>query len=74
LAGSSSSRGGTLRLELHDVLANDEHAIALYTTRAERKGRRLEDNEVNTFHMRDGKVTEVWTQATDLYANDEFWS
>jgi uncharacterized protein len=66
--------GGTLRLELHDVLANDEHAAALYTVRAEREGRRLEDNTVNTFHMRDGKVTEVWTHPTDLYAIDEFWS
>jgi ketosteroid isomerase-like protein len=66
--------GGTLRLELHDVLANDEHAVALYTVRAEREGRRLEDNTVNTFHMRDGKITEVWTHTTDLYAIDEFWS
>ena len=66
--------GGTLRLELHDVLANDEHAVALYTTRAEREGRRLEDNTVSTFHIRDGKVTEAWTQGTDLYASDEFWS
>lgn len=66
--------GGTLHLELHDVLADDEHAVALYTVRAEREGRRLEDNTVNTFHMRDGKVTEVWTNPTDLYAVDEFWS
>jgi len=66
--------GGTLRLELHDVLANDEHAVALYTVRAEREGRRLEDNTVNTFHMRDGRVTEVWTNTPDLYATDEFWS
>jgi uncharacterized protein len=66
--------GGTLRLELHDVLANDEHAVALYTVRAEREGRQLEDNTVNTFHIRDGKITEVWTQDTDTYASDEFWS
>lgn len=66
--------GGTIRVELHDVLANDEHAVALYTARAEREGRRLEDNAVNTFHIRNGKVTEVWTQDTDLYASDEFWS
>jgi uncharacterized protein len=66
--------GGTLRIELHDVLANDEHAVALFTVRAEREGRRLEDNQVNTFHLRDGKVTEVWAQGTDVYASDEFWS
>ena len=50
-------------LELHDVLANNEHAVALYTARAEREGGRLEDNT----------VTEVWTQPTDLYTHDEFW-
>jgi uncharacterized protein len=66
--------GGTLALELHDVLANDEHAVALYTTRAEREGRRVEDNAVGTFHIHDGKITEIWVQATDLYAVDEFWS
>jgi ketosteroid isomerase-like protein len=66
--------GGTLSLELHDVLANDEHGVALLTARGERAGRQLNDNMVETFHFRDGKVSEVWVQATDLYANDEFWS
>jgi uncharacterized protein len=66
--------GGSLSLELHDVLANDEHAVALFTARAERAGNQLTDNMVQTFHMRDGKVSEVWTQATDLYAQDGFWS
>jgi ketosteroid isomerase-like protein len=66
--------GGTFRNELHDVVANDEHAVALYGTAAEREGRRLDDNNVSTFHIRDGKIAEVWTQVTDMYATDEFWS
>ena len=66
--------GGTFRNELHDVVANDEHAVALYGTVAEREERRLDDNNVSTFHIRDGKITEVWTQVTDMYATDEFWS
>jgi ketosteroid isomerase-like protein len=56
------------------VLANDEHAVALFTSRAERAGRQLNDNQVATYHIRDGKVSEVWVQSTDLYAQDEFWS
>jgi hypothetical protein len=32
---------GTLRWELHDVLANDDHAVGLHITRAERNGRSL---------------------------------
>ena len=52
--------GGALHLELHDVIANDEHAIALYTTRGERAGRRLEDRTIQFWHIRDGKAAEVW--------------
>jgi uncharacterized protein len=64
----------TLSSELHDVLANDEHAVALITTRAERAGKQLNDNQVDTYHFRDGKISEIWTQSTDQYAQDEFWS
>jgi len=66
--------GGTFSLELHDVLANDEHAVALFTVRGERAGRQLTDNEVLTYHFRDGKISEVWSHTTDLYAADGFFS
>src|SRR5262245_52668858 len=33
--------GGTFRLELHDVIANDQHGVALVSVRAEREGRQL---------------------------------
>jgi ketosteroid isomerase-like protein len=70
----SDLSGGTFRVELHDAVANDEHSVALFTARAERAGKQLEDNAVLTAHIHDGNVTEVWVQATDLYAFDEFWS
>src|SRR5258705_8531245 len=35
--------GGTLRVELHDVLANDEHGVALATVRGEAHGERIAD-------------------------------
>jgi len=66
--------GGTFSFELHDVLANDEHAVALVTVRGERAGKQLNDNMVQISHLRDGKAYEVWNQATDQYAQDEFWS
>src|SRR5436190_14912958 len=50
--------GGNFRIELHDVLANDEHAVALTTTTGERDGKSLNQNGVQVFHVRDGKVTE----------------
>jgi ketosteroid isomerase-like protein len=66
--------GGTHRMELHDVIGNDDHVVALATARAERPGRQLEARVVHVFHVRDGKVTEAWTHHDDLYALDEFWS
>jgi ketosteroid isomerase-like protein len=65
---------GTIRAEVHDVVANDEHAVSLFTVRAERAGKQVVDNSVQVFHIRDGKVSEVWSHPADLYAMDEFWS
>ena len=64
--------GGTLRIELHDVLANDDHAVALQITRAEREGRSLVDRVVYVFHLRDGKIAEAWFNA-DPRVQDDFW-
>jgi uncharacterized protein len=66
--------GGTFRAELHDVVANDEHAVALFTAHADRAERTLEDRTVEVLHIRDGKLAEVWLYPADLYASDEFWT
>jgi uncharacterized protein len=66
--------GETFRTELHDVVANDEHAVALFTARADRADQRLADRIVEVFHIRDAKAAEAWIYPADLYASDEFWS
>jgi ketosteroid isomerase-like protein len=66
--------GGTGSAELHDVLANDEHAVALFTLSTERAGKQRTGNWVQVVHMRDGKVTESWLHPADQYAEDEFLS
>jgi len=67
--------GGTFRIEIHDVLANDEHAVALTTASAERQGKSLPESPgVQVFHVRDGRVTESWFHSGDQYASDEFFS
>ena len=66
--------GGTFRVELHDVLANDEHAVALYVARGEREGRSLEDRSVLVSHVRNGTFVETWQHSEDQYAADEFLS
>jgi len=56
------------------VIGNDDHVVALHTTRAERAGKQLEVNAAHVFHVRDGRVTEAWTHHADLYSVDDFWS
>jgi ketosteroid isomerase-like protein len=73
LAKQGELTGGTFRVEVHDILANDEHAVALAVARAERGGRTWEDNAVLVFHIRNGKVAETWLHPTDQYAGDEFF-
>ena len=65
---------GTFRVELHDVVANDEHAVAMYVARGEREGRTLEDKSVLVSHVRNGKLVETWQYSEDQYAADEFIS
>ncbi len=65
--------GGTFKIDLHDVLANDEHAVVLTKSSAEKDGKSLEGNGVAVYHVTDGKVTEAWQLSEDQYALDEFW-
>jgi ketosteroid isomerase-like protein len=66
--------GGSLHLELHDVLANDQHAVGLGHATAQRDGRQLDDNQVIVFHLSGGKVSSAWVHTSDQQANDAFWS
>jgi len=66
--------GGTFSIDVHDVLANDEHGTALITTRGEREGRSLTNNAVQVFHLEGGLVKESWVHPEDMYAVDAFWS
>ncbi len=52
--------GGSFRVEFHDVVANDEHAVALYVARGEREGRTLEDRSVLVSHVHNGRFAETW--------------
>lgn len=66
--------GGTLRIELHDVAATNEHAIALQINRAERNGKTLAARVVGVYHIRQGKAAEAWFLTDSQDENDQFWS
>jgi ketosteroid isomerase-like protein len=67
-------RTRTGRLDLHDVLANEAHAVALVNWSAERGGRRLTGREVAVYHVRDGRVTEAWFHPDDAATVEAFWA
>ena len=70
----SELAGATVQPELHDVLASNDHTVALATIRAERAGKQLQLNLVHVIHAENGKATEVWTHSSDPAGAAEFWS
>ncbi len=62
------------KIELHDVVANDEHAVTLARYTASRQGKQLDMRDITVYHIREGKVTEFWSITEDQRATDEFWS
>jgi ketosteroid isomerase-like protein len=64
---------GTLMPEVHAVLGEGEHAVALVQVMAEREGRTAGWNQVNVYHVHDGLISEVWITPADTNRWDEFW-
>lgn len=63
--------GGTFERELHDVTASDEHIVILVNIRAQRDAKTITWNGANVWHVRDGKLTEVWLLSDDQAATDQ---
>ena len=67
--------GGTFKLEVHDILANDEHSVTLVTATAERHGKKLNTKQAHISHPdSQGRVKEFWAFDEDQGATDEFYS
>jgi uncharacterized protein len=57
--------GGTFRLEVHDLPASHEHAVAPCWLTASRRGKPIQIPVANVSHVRNGKVTEFWGATID---------
>lgn len=64
---------GTFRTEIHDVIAGDDHAVGLIDAHAERDGETVDLPRIHVWHVRDGKLAEMWLCPADQYAFDEYW-
>lgn len=59
--------------DLHDVVGNDEHVVALVETNVKTGGKELGYRTAEVLHVSDGKITERWTMSDDTQAITEFF-
>lgn len=60
--------------EAHDLLASDDHVIALGTATATHGDRTLTYRTAEIYHVRDGQVTERWAFSDDTRAIADFFA
>ena len=60
-------------MSIHDILANDDHAVILHEGTASRGERTHSAQYVDVYHVRDGKATEHWHLAVDPDAEARFF-
>jgi ketosteroid isomerase-like protein len=66
---------GTFKEHVHDILASEEHVVALlHEVGTTPSGRRFDNRASFVFHMRDVKITECWTLDYDVAAAAAFWA
>lgn len=65
--------GGTMQAVLSDVYASDHGAVALYTAKAARNGKTVNDKFALVFQLMDGKAMDIDDVPLDGEVNDAFW-
>jgi uncharacterized protein len=77
LAERYMGEGGSdysIKGEIHDVVANDEHTIALVQATATRGDKTFRYRTAEIIHVRDGKITARWAFSDDTAAINEFFA
>ena len=72
-AGGSGPEFEQIGQSTHDVLANDEHAVALLETTFRRGDETLTYRTAEIYHMRDGKISARWAFSDDTEAINRFF-
>jgi uncharacterized protein (TIGR02246 family) len=61
-------------LNVHDVLANDEHLVGLMEVHVEAGGQELAYRTAEIMHVSDGQITERWAFSDDAQAIVDFFN
>ncbi len=65
---------GSFGVEVHDVVANDNWAVAMFTGSGNRDGKSLINPTCLKIRFEGGQVKELWEFVWDLSEVEEFWS
>jgi ketosteroid isomerase-like protein len=74
LQSMAGLEGLDLQVELHDVLANDEHVVGLVTATVRVGDQTFTYRTAEITHVKDGKVTERWAFSDDTQRITDFFS
>jgi uncharacterized protein len=66
--------GGTLKVELEELYANDDQVVTVYHSTGTRAGRRLDTRHALVFQVRDNQVVELTDVADNEDSDDAFWA
>ena len=64
---------GPVEIEVHDVLASDDHVAGLVRLRASVKGKPVESAQIHLWHVRNGKLVELWRHPFDYPTFKAVW-
>jgi ketosteroid isomerase-like protein len=69
-----SDMGGSFSVDLHDVIANDDHVVELVTATVTMGDKTFTYRTAEIMHVRDGKITARWAFSDDTAAINEFFA
>jgi ketosteroid isomerase-like protein len=65
---------GQVTNDVHAILADDDHGVALVNSTATRGGKTVSSHQVFVYHLAGGKASEVWLLSDKQAETDELWS
>ena len=66
--------GGTIKIEVHDILASDRHGVVLASDLLTRGGKQIQLRTAHIWRFENGKPVAWYEYPRDLYQYDEIWS
>jgi uncharacterized protein len=66
--------GGAFRIDVHNVLEDEDIVVALVAVNAQRKGISASFPEAHVWRMKNGKAVEFREYQGDEQREDRFWS